>query len=106
MELGKDLPDFTFYMNNTPIPQSNSLKYLGVHIQSDLKWQQHTLNIIKQSNKCLGMIRRCLFNASSKTKMLAFNTVVRPVLEYASQVWSPHTKGLQDKLETIQRRAV
>lgn len=106
MELGKDLPDFTLYMNNTPIPQSNSLKYLGVHIQSDLKWQQHTLNIIKQSNKCLGMIRRCLFNASSKTKMLAFNTVVRPVLEYASQVWSPHTKGLQDKLETIQRRAV
>ena len=44
MELGKDLPDFTFYMNNTPIPQSNnSLMYLGVHIQSDLKWQQHTL---------------------------------------------------------------
>ena len=38
--------------------------------------------------------------------MLAFNTVVRPVLEYASQVWSPHTKGLQDKLKTIQRRAV
>ena len=43
------------------------------------------------------------FNASSKTKMLAFNTVVRPVLKYASQVWSPHTKELQDKLETIQR---
>ncbi len=38
--------------------------------------------------------------------MIAFNTVVRPVLEYASQVWSPHTKALIDQIERIQRRAV
>ena len=33
-------------------------------------------------------------------------SVVRPVLEYASQVWSPHTKKLIQQLETIPRRAV
>ena len=55
---------------------------------------------------------RCLFNATSEIKLIAFNTttttttVVRPVLEYASQVWSPHTKQLIEQLETIQRRAV
>ena len=52
------------------------------------------------------MIIRCIFNASFEIKLLAFNTVVRPVLEYASQVWSPHTKQLIEQLETIQRRAV
>ena len=44
-----------------------------------------------------------LLNASIKTKLLAFNTVVHPVFEY---VWSPHTKVLVAKLETIHRHAV
>ena len=47
-----------------------------------------------------------LFKESMKTKILAFNTVVREVIEYASQVWSPYTVVLLDKLETIQRQAV
>ncbi|KAF6039620.1 hypothetical protein EB796_002080 [Bugula neritina] len=38
--------------------------------------------------------------------MIAFNTVVRPVLEYASQVWPPYIKTLIDKVETVQRRAI
>lgn len=52
------------------------------------------------------MLMRCLHYAPSKIKLLAFNTVVRPIMEYASQVWSPHTKTHSDKLEVILRRAV
>ena len=106
MELGKDQPSFTLYMNGSAIPQSNSLKYLGVYIQNDLKWHSHTLEVIKKSNKVLGLLNRCLFSASDKTKIISFNSIVRPILEYASQVWSPYNKGLIDKLETVQRRAV
>ena len=51
------------------------------------------------------MIIRCIFNASFEIKLIAFNTMVRPVLEYASQVWSSHTKQLIEQLETIQRRS-
>lgn len=106
MELGKDLPSLTLFMNGVAIPKTNCIKYLGVLIQSDLKWHGHIQNIVNKSNATLFMMMRCLFNASIQTKMLAFTTVVRPILEYASQVWSPHTKLLVDKLETIQRRAV
>jgi len=52
------------------------------------------------------MIGRCLFSATTETKMIAFNTVVWPVLEYASQVWSPYIKTLLDNVETVQRQAV
>ena len=31
--------------------------------------------------------------------------MVRPQLEYASAVWSPHTETLSNKLESVQRRA-
>ena len=39
-------------------------------------------------------------------KLISFNTIVCPILEYASPVWSLYNKGLIEKLETVQRRAV
>ena len=39
----KDRLSFTLYMNVSATSQNNSIKYLGVYIQSDLKWHLHTL---------------------------------------------------------------
>ena len=93
-------------LNGVTISKTDSLKYLGVSIHSSLKWSNHVTIIEKKANKTLGMLRRCLNGASSKTQLLAFNTVVRPILEYACQVWSPHQSGLCERLEKILRRAV
>ena len=37
IQLGKDNLNFTLTMNNTSIPKTNSLKHLGVYIQTNLK---------------------------------------------------------------------
>ena len=36
---------------------------------------------------------------------MAYNTLVRPQLEYAAAVWDPHTKGKTSQVEKVQRRA-
>ena len=41
----------------------------------------------------------------SRFKEAAYKGLVRPVLEYGSFVWDPHTKGLQEELENVQNRA-
>ena len=37
-------------------------------------------------------------------KEAVYKGLVRPVLEYGSSVWDPHTHGLQEELEKVQNR--
>lgn len=47
-----------------------------------------------------------LINATKGVMPMAYKTFIRPVLEYASIVWSPNQKDLVAELERIQRLAV
>ena len=53
------------------------------------------------STKCHGS----LFSCPQDVKEAAYKGLVRPVLEYGSSVWDPHTKCLQEELEKVQNRA-
>ena len=52
------------------------------------------------------MLMRSLREARAKTKLIAFNAIVRPILEYATPVWSPHNVNLTRDLDMVQRKAV
>ena len=49
-------------------------------------------------------IRRNIKSKSKGVRESAYNTIVRPQLEYASAVWDPHTKEHISKIEMVQRR--
>ena len=106
MQIGKDMPEVRIKLGNELIPSTNTIKYLGVHIQSDLKWNSHVTKITAKANRSLGVLRRNLLEAPQKTKLIAYKTSVRPILEYACQVWSPHTIGLSNSIDKVQRQAV
>ena len=48
---------------------------------------------------------RNLYSCPSDVKEAAYKGLVRPVLEYGSSVWDPHTHGFQEELEKVQNRA-
>ena len=52
------------------------------------------------------MIKKGLREAPTKSKLLALKTLVLPLLEYATQVWSPHNENLKTNIEKVQRDAV
>ena len=80
----------------------NSAKYLGVTLTSDLRWNRHVENIAYKANQSLGFLRRNLRINSPNLKSLAYNTLVRPLLEYSSASWDPYTKENVKKLEMVQ----
>ena len=80
-------------------------KYLGLEISSDLTWNTHIQNVTTKAYRTLGFIRRNIGTKRQGIQETAYNTLVRPQVEYASPVWSPYTQSNINKAETIQRRA-
>ena len=89
-------------MENTPVTPVTNHPYLGVELQTDLKWNKHINNTTNKAQQTLNMLRRNLKQASTQVKSQAYKTIVRPKLEYASAVWDPHTKSEIDKIDKIQ----
>ena len=83
----------------------NHVKYLGVTLSGDLKWDKHVSNVVNKANSILAVLKRNVRVPSQAVKSAAYTALVRPHLEYCSSVWDPHTKKLKDKIEMVQRRS-
>jgi hypothetical protein len=70
-------------------------------LQSNLKWNKHIDQTASKANKILSCVRRNLKVDSSSIKNHAYQTLVRPKLEYCSSVWDPYTAENNYKLEKV-----
>ena len=82
-----------------------SAKYLGDDISSGLSWNSHIDRITGKTNRTLSFIQRNIKTKNQRVRETAYNTLVRPQLQYAAPVWDPHTKEKILQLEKVQRRA-
>ena len=48
---------------------------------------------------------RVLKKGNSSTKILAYTTIVRPILEYGSACWDPYREGQIHALDRVQKKA-
>ena len=94
-----------YILHNTELESASAAKYLGVTILDDLRWGTHVNNISKIANQTLGFLKWNIKLHKQDLKSTAYKTLVRPLLEYASTVWSPHTATDIQKIESVQRRA-
>ena len=93
--------------SHTVVPVVTSMKLLGVHITSDLKWVTHVRNMTKNASKKLFMLSTLhQFNADQDDLRAIYINFIRPNLEYCSQLWHPGlTKQLDKDIERVQKRA-
>ena len=95
----------SYHINNTPLAQVDTVKYLGIHIDDKLSFATHLKEVGKKATNVLHLLMRSLKKANTKTRETAYKSVCRPILEYATVVWSPHKQKLIKLLESINRKA-
>ena len=93
-----------YYIENSPIHEVTSAKYLGVTINNKLIFNDHIQTITNKANQINIFIYRNLCHCPSTVKCNCYRSMVRPVLEYASSVWDPHTLNNINKIEAVQRK--
>ena len=54
--------DASYTLESTGLENVESIKYLGVTITSDLKWNSHIRIVCSRANRTLGFLRRNLFS--------------------------------------------
>ena len=95
---------FDYQIDGTNLEHVGDFKDLGVVFDETLSFKNHINSIVSKCNRMCGFVKRSIgFNAPQKVKLTLFKTLIRPLSEYSSQVWSPHFKKEISLLEGIQR---
>ena len=80
-------------------------KDLGVIIDMELTFEEHTATKVKKANGMMGLIRRTFSFLDGETFKKLYTSFVRPHLEYANPVWCPYLRKYIKMLENVQERA-
>ena len=96
---------YSYRIHQTALRSTDQAKYLGDTITPDLLWKCHIDNITKKANSTMAFLRRNIRSSPRDAKAKAYKTYVRPIVEYASSVWSPAIDSHIKQLEMVQRRA-
>ena len=80
-------------------------KDLGVIFDMEMTFAEHIAAKVKKANGIMGLIRRSFSFLDGATFKRLYTSYVRPHLEYANPVWSPHLRKLSKMIENVQDRA-
>ena len=97
---------YTYTLNGIVIEAVANQEDLGVIVSDDLNPGSHISHITKKCNQRIGLIKCCFTNLSADKVKILYQSLIRPVLEYGSPVWSPWYKKDITELEKVQSRCL
>jgi len=69
-------------------------KFLGVLIQSNLKWNEHISSIANKISKVIGIINKIKRTLSTDHLKLLYQSLIQPYLNYCCIIWASPQKTL------------
>lgn len=99
--------NLTLTINDKPIERVFDVKYLGLHLHHNLKWNLHIDNIIKKTTPLIGALRRLNKPTPQHLLLSIYFAHIHSRLSYLSPIWGSATPSykLQD-LQVLQNRAI
>lgn len=103
-------------LNNRVIPQAETAKYLGIHLDQRLTWKTH----IWSKRKQLGLKLRNMYwllvcrsklslntnNIQYTNKVLLYKSIITPLWTYGIQLWGSDSNSNIDILERFQSKVL
>ena len=84
----KNITNCKIFMENIEIVQTNTAKFLGVSIDSNLTWKNHIDSITKKVAKSVGIIKRIRHCLPNNILHTLYNTLILPYINYCNIIWA------------------
>ena len=85
------------------IPEKDHVRDLGVTMSNDGSFKQHITNMCQSARNMCAWILRTFQSRCSELMLTMWKSLVLPILDYCSQLWSPEKTGLIQEIENIQK---
>jgi hypothetical protein len=97
------------HINDVQLPQSDDVKYLGLHLDRRLTWHKHIFTKRKQLGVTLTKMYWLLgrqSHLSTSNKLLLYKTILKPIWTYGIQLWGTASTSNIEILERFQSKAL
>lgn len=103
----KKIKYLPLYINNMKIPHANTAKYLGMTLDTKIKWKEH----IKKKTQEMKLKFRQLYwllgsnsEVSLSNKLLVYNQIIKPIWTYGIQLWGCSKKTNLQMIQKTQNK--
>ena len=86
--------------------QAKTVKYLGVFIDEDLRWNTHINKLYTVLCRIVGLISRARHYVDSKHLLLLYNALFLPHVNYCCFIYSTTYSSHLQPIEKLQKRAI
>ena len=93
-------------IDNKPIQQVPSYKYLGMTLDSSLSYKQHLATTVRTVSHKIYLLTRVRKFMSNTSALLVYKTMILPFFDYADVVYHNANAKELDKLQRLQNRAL
>ena len=96
-------------MNNIPIPNRESHKFLGMIVNNSLTWTDHIKKLKIDCYKNLNIFKflsHTTWGADSRTLVRLYQALIKPRLEYGCEVYCSAKESQIKSLEPVQNHAL
>lgn len=94
--------EITFEKEN--IPTSNTVKYLGIKIDSNLNWNEQIKYIESKIKPYIHILNRLRHILDQKHLLTIYNTIIEPTIHYCDTVWGYCSKTNINRMNRLKRR--
>ena len=95
----------SFSIGDRAIEVTTDTKYLGLQIDSKLKWDKHIDTLKTKANRSLGLTKYAKKHLSSDVLNKIYRGIFEPCLSYCYSIWGCCSKSKASALQKIQNRA-
>ena len=91
--------------NGSLLTNVMNVKLLGLEIDEELSFSEHITTVCKKVSQRIGLLKKIMNYLPLKQRLLYYNALIRPVINYASVPWTNCDKESLGRVLKLRKRA-